>query len=106
MTEYILGELIGAVALITSSVITVSGLWLIARHRKNVIKLAKNVECYHEIENALIRDKLVNQEGIENPTFGQIRYTKGQIRLEIFGESSEKLMSKKEAIQLRKKYLG
>jgi len=54
MTEYILGELIGAVALITSSIITVSGLWLIARHHKNVIKLAKNVECYHEIEKTLI----------------------------------------------------
>ena len=105
MTEEILGKVIESLANVIASVITVSGLWVIARHRKNVIKLAMNVESYHKLEHALLREKLV-AEGIYNPTEGQIRHLKGQTRTRVLGEDNEKLLSQKEAMQLRKNYFG
>jgi hypothetical protein len=105
MTDLLLGKIIDGSALITSTLITVSGIWLIARHRKNVIKLAMNVEAYNKIEQCLVKEVLVTQ-GNENPTDGQIRFQKGQRRTNILGENSEKLMSGKEAMQMRKKYFG
>lgn len=105
MTDLLLGKIIDGSALIISTLISVSGIWLIARHRKNVIKLAMNVEAYYKIEHALIKEILIAQ-GNENPAEGQIRFQKGQRRTNILGENSEKLMSGKEAIRLRKKYFG
>jgi hypothetical protein len=105
MTDEILGKIIDGSALIISTLISVSGIWLIARHRKNVIKLASNIEAYHRIEHSLVEEILVAQ-GNENPTDGQIRFQKGQRRTTILGENSEKLMSAREAIRLRKKYFG
>jgi hypothetical protein len=105
MTEHIIGKLIDAGALILSATITVSELWLIARHRKNVIKLAINVEAYHKIEHALIKEILIAQ-GFERPTEGQVRYLKGQKRTNILGENSEKLVWGKEPMRLRMKYFG
>ena len=105
MTDEILGKIIDGSALIISTLISVSGIWLIARHRKNVINLASNIEAYHRIEHSLVEEILVAQ-GNENPTDGQIRFQKGQRRTTILGENSEKLMSAREAMRLRKKYFG
>ena len=105
MTDLLLGKIIDGSALIISTIISVSVIWLIARHRKNVIKLAINVEAYHKIEQSLVEEVLV-AHGNENPTEGQIRFQKGQRRTNILGENSEKLMSGKEAMRLRKKYFG
>jgi hypothetical protein len=105
MTDLLLGKIIDGSTLIISTLISVSGIWLIARHRKNVLKLAMNIEAYHRIEHSLIKEILIAQ-GVENPTDGQIRFQKGQRRTNIHGENSEKLMSGKEAMQLRKKYFG
>jgi hypothetical protein len=105
MTDQILGKIIDGSALIISTLISVGGIWLIARHRKNVIKFAMNVEGCHRIEQSVVEEVLVAQ-GNENPTEGQIRFQKGQRRTNILGENSEKLMSGKEAMQLRKKYFG
>jgi len=105
MTDQMLGKIIDGSALIISTIISLSGIWLIARHRKNVIKLAMNVEAYHKIEHALIKDILIAQ-GVESPTEGQLRYLKGQKRTNILGENSEKLMWGKEAMRLKKKYFG
>ncbi len=105
MTEHIIGKLIDAGSLILSATITVSGLWLIARHRKNVIKLAINVEGYFKLVNVLLTEKMVN-DGNENPNDHQIQKLKGRTRVRILGENSETLMSANEAMRLRKKYFG
>jgi hypothetical protein len=73
MTDQILGKIIDGSALTISILISVSGIWLIVRHRKNVIKLANNVEYYHSLENALIKEILVCGGTIE-PTQNQKRY--------------------------------
>lgn len=105
MTDQILGKIIDGSALIIYTLISVSGIWLIARHRKNVIKLAMNVEGCHRIEQSLVLEVLV-AKGNENTTVSQIRFQKGQSSTNILRENSEKLMSGKEAMQLRKKYFG
>lgn len=74
MTDLLFGKIDGS-ALIISTLISVSGIWLIARHRRNVLKLATNVEAYHRIEQSLVKEVLVAQ-GNENPTEGQIRFQK------------------------------
>ncbi len=105
MTDQILGKIIDGSALIISTLISVSGIWLIARHRKNVIKLAINVEGYYKLVNVLLTEKMVN-DGNENPNDHQIQKLKGRTRVRILGENSETLMSANEALRLRKKYFG
>lgn len=50
MTDLLFGKIIDGSALIISTLISVSGIWLIARHWKNFLKLAMNVEAYNRIE--------------------------------------------------------
>jgi hypothetical protein len=105
MTDEIVGKIIDGSALIISTLISVSGIWLIARHRKNVVKLAINVEGYYKLVNVLLTEKMVN-DGNENPNEHQIQKLKGRTRVRVLGENSETLMSANEAIRLRKKYFG
>lgn len=105
MTDLLLGKIIDGSALIISTLISVSGIWLIARHRKNVIKLAMNVEGYYKLVNVLLTEKMVN-DGNESPNQHQIQKLKGRTRVRVLGENSETLMSANEALRLRKKYFG
>ena len=99
MTEHIIGKLIGAGSLILSATITVSGLWLIARHRKNVIRLAINLEIYYKLVNVLLTEKMFN-DGNKNQNEYQLQKLKGKNRTRILGKNSETLMAAKEALQL------
>ena len=101
----ILGKIIDGSALIISTLISVSGIWLIARHRKNVIKLAMNVEGYYKLVNVLLTEKMVD-DGNESPNQHQIQKLKVRTRVRVLGENSETLMSANEALRLRKKYFG
>ena len=95
---------------IVSAMIQASGTAIaaaIAAHalvrRSDIIKLAKEVAAYHEMEGKLVC-KILTLKGIEcNPN--NVRHHRGRFRSEQMGDRAPK-MAAMEAIRIRRKYLS
>ena len=102
MTSEIVVSLIEGIALIISSVVTTFGLWVIIKYRKVLSRLTENIEFYYLLEEALIK-KIIEDKSISPSA---LNYHKGKFRKSILGDESVNLLSKRDAMKIRKRYLG
>ena len=94
---------IGALATVGAALIAIVGAVAIFAHRTLVIRLAREVEAYHEHEGWLI-EQLIRSEG-EEPTAGLVRHRRGVYRREA-SRDTRPAMTAQEARRVRRRYLS
>ena len=103
MTIEIQVALIGAAATVLAAVIATLGAAVIFAHRSLVIRLAREVEAYHEHEGRLI-EALIRTTG-EQPTPGLVKHRRGAYRNEA-PETARPSMTALEARKIRRRYFS
>mgnify|MGYP000706867725 CR=1 FL=1 len=95
--------LIGAAATILSAMIATAGVAAIVANRRQVIKLAKEVEAYHAQEGRLVA-MLIRRDG-EEPTNSLVQSRRGRYRQEV-PVTDRPSMTALSAKRIRRRYLS
>lgn len=100
MTPEILTALIEAAGTIIASIIGVSGVYLVVKNRKDIIKLSKEVEAYHKHEGNLVK-KILECEN-KGTTQSMIQSRRGTLRTELIQDADERPSLTKKGCQAPK----